>query len=135
MIATVAFGIDTDTIEDPNNEFRECGRKLFEPTIWNTFRLVMNFFFPKVMSLFRIRVVDESVEKFIMFVVKQNLDYREKNNVPRKDFFQLLIQLRNSGTVQLDDEWQTIIKGDESQKTMSLNEIAAQVFVFFEAGN
>lgn len=94
----------------------------------------MNFFFPKMMALLRIKVVDESVEKFILSVVKQNLDYREKNNVTRKDFFQLLIQIRNTGSVQLDDEWKTTIKGDGSQKALSLNEIAAQVFVFFEAG-
>lgn len=135
MIASVAFGIDVDSINDPNNQFRVCGRKIFESTIWNGFRLVMNFFIPKMMTLLRIKSVDKSVEKFIMSVVKQNLEYREKNNVSRKDIFQLLIQLRNSGAVQLDDEWKTVIKGEESQKSLSLNEIAAQVFVFFEAGN
>lgn len=71
---------------------------------------------------------------FIRSVVQENLEYREKNNVARKDFFQLLIQLRNSGNVQLDDDWETTIKSDESQKMMSLNEMAAQVFVFFLAG-
>lgn len=42
--------------------------------------------------------------------------------------------MRNSGTVQLDDEWETVIKADESQKTFTLNEMAAQTFVFFAAG-
>ena len=92
------------------------------------------FIQPNLLSLFRIKSVDESVEKFIFSIVKENLDYRERNNVVRKDFFQLLIQLRNSGTVQLDDQWETVIKGDESQKTLTLNEMAAQSFVFFAAG-
>ena len=134
VIASVAFGIEVDTIKNPNNDFRVCGRKIFESSIWNAIRLSLNFVAPKMMSICRIKSVDENVEKFIMSVVKQNLEYREQNNVSRKDFFQLLIQLRNTGTVQLDDQWETVIKGDETQKSLSLNEIAAQTFVFFAAG-
>lgn len=77
--------------------------------------------------------VDQSVEDFIISLVKGNLDYREKNNVSRKDFFQLLIQLRNTGAVQLDDQWETKIVND-SQKKLTINEMAAQSFVFFLAG-
>lgn len=134
VIASVAFGIDVDTIKNPNNDFRICGRKIFESSFRNAIRISLNFIAPKMMSVFRIKSVDESVEKFIKSVVKQNLEYREQNNVTRKDFFQLLIQLRNNGTVQLDDQWETVIKSDESQKTLTLNEIAAQTFVFFAAG-
>lgn len=55
----------------------------------------------------------------------------------RKDFFQLLIQLRNRncGTTKCnDDQWETVIQTDENLKTMSLNEIAANTFIFFSAG-
>lgn len=50
----------------------------------------------------------------------------------RKDFFQLLVQLRNTGTVQMDDQGNTDIKTDGDQKKMSLNEIATQAI--FAAG-
>lgn len=135
MIASLVFGIDIDTIKDPDNEFRVFGRGLVKLSIWDGFRLLFNFFVPKVMTLLRIKFVNECVEKFIMSVVKQNLDYREKNNVSRKDFFQLLIQLRNSGSVQSDNEWNTVVHGDESQKSLTLTEIAAESFAFFLAGN
>lgn len=134
VIASVAFGIDVDAIKDPNTEFRICGRKIFEPSVRNGLRSVLNFYAPKVMNLFGIKYIDRSVEKFFISVVKQNLEYRETNNVTRKDFFQLLIQIRNSGVVDADNEWKTIIQPDESQKTLSVNEIAAQVFGFFGAG-
>lgn len=134
VIASVAFGIEVDTIAQPNNDFRVCGRKIFESTFWNAIRLSLNFIAPKMMSILRIKSVDTSVEKFIMSIVKENLEYREQNNVVRKDFFQLLVQLRNTGTVQLDDQWETVIKADEKQKSLTLNEIAAQSFVFFAAG-
>lgn len=74
------------------------------------------------------------MEHFIKSIVKQNLKYREEHCVIRNDFFQLLVQLRNSSTVEMNDQWHTVIKGDENQKTMSLNEVAAQTFIFFAAG-
>lgn len=134
VIASVAFGIEVDSLQNPDNEFRVCGRTLFDPNFWNGLRNMLIFIQPKLMNFLRIRVTDASVEKFIFSVVKENLDYREKNNVTRKDFFQLLIQLRNSGTVQFDDQWDTVINGDESQKTMTLGEMAAQSLTFFAAG-
>lgn len=134
FIASVAFGIDVDTIADPNHVFRENGRRIFAASFWNAIRFFLKFIAPKLMSILRIKSVDDEVELFIKSLVKQNLEYREKNYVSRKDFFQLLVQLRNSGTVALDDEWDTVIKADESQKTMTLNEICAQAFVFFAAG-
>lgn len=134
VIASVAFGIDIDTINDPNNEFRVCGRKIFEPSFWNITRGLISIVQPKLMSILKIKSVDQSVEDFIKSVVKENLEYREKNKVSRKDFFQLLLQLRNNGTVQLDDQWETVIKADDNQKTLTINEIAAQSFLFFAAG-
>lgn len=134
VIASVAFGIDVDAINDPNNEFRVCGRKIFEPSISNSIRTLLNFTAPKLLEIFRLKSVSPEVESFIMSVVKQNLEYRETNNVVLKDFFQLLIQLRNSGTVQHDDQWETVMKADKHQKSLTLNEMAAQTFVFFAAG-
>lgn len=131
----VFIGIEVDTINDPNNDFRVYGRQILELTIENAFRRLMYFIAPELMSLLRVKCVNPNIEKFIVSMVKQNLEYREKNNVSRKDFFQLLIQLRNTGTVQLDDEWETVIKTDESQKAMTLMELAAQAIVFFGAGN
>ncbi|XP_031621969.1 probable cytochrome P450 6d5, partial [Contarinia nasturtii] len=129
VISSVAFGIDIDTIADPNNDFRKYGRKFLEPNL----RSMSAFIAPSLLRLLRIKLLSSEVEQFIMSMVQQNLEYREQNNVSRKDIFQLLIQLRNTGTVQLDDEWETVIKGDDEKK-MSLNEIAAQTYIFFLAG-
>lgn len=108
VIASVAFGIEIDCIKDRNNEFRVNGRKALAQTFSNVIRGLINFVQPKLMSILRLKSVDSDVEKFIMSVVKDNMEYREKNGVSRKDFFQLLLQLRNNGTVQLDDRWETV---------------------------
>lgn len=134
IISSVAFGIEVDTIADPNNDFRKFGRKVFEPNFMNAIRSAISFTAPKLMDALMIPAIDHDVAEFIFSIVKQNLEHREKNNVTRKDFFQLLIQLRNTGTVQLDDQWETTIKNDENLKNLTINEMAAQVFLFFVAG-
>lgn len=100
--------------------------KVFEPTIRNGLGTIIQILFPQLMYLIRVKSVAQDVEDFIISMVKGTLDYRETNNVVRKDFFQLMIQLRNTGSVQLDDQWETKIVND-SQKKLSINEMAAQV--------
>lgn len=53
------------------------------------------------------------------------------------DFLQLLIQLRNTGAVQLENEWKTVIKSRENQKTLTDNmtmRLRRQHSLFFGAG-
>ncbi|XP_031640195.1 probable cytochrome P450 6d5 [Contarinia nasturtii] len=136
VIASVGFGIEIDTITNPDNEFRKYGRKIFSSTLKSSLRRSMAFGAPKIMKFFRIKSVDSDVERFIMSVVRENLEYREKNNVVRRDFFQLLIDLRNTGTVELDDHWDSNVetKSIQNQELLTLNEIGAQSFIFFAAG-
>lgn len=70
----------------------------------------------------------------MMSLFKQNLEYREKNNVSRKDFFQLMVQLRNGGVVEKDNQWDSIMQKDESKKFLTIEQVAAQSFVFWAAG-
>lgn len=132
VITSVAFGVDVDSINNPNTEFRKCGQKIFEQTLKNGIRVLLLFTAPKLLQYLPLKSVDQEVEDFICSVVQQNLEHREKNNVDRKDFFQCLVQLRNKGSVQLDDEWQTEIKTNANK--MSVEEMAANVFLFFAAG-
>lgn len=93
----------------------------------------MPFVSPFLHKLFQIRYVDKDVEKFMIDTVKQNIEYREKHNIVRKDFFQLLMQIRNAGQVKDDGEdWNT--KTISNEKHLSLDNIAAQSFIFFVAG-
>lgn len=53
-----------------------------------------------------------------MQVVEETVKYREENNVKRNDFLDLLIELKNHGTLDSDKVGQ-----------LTLNEIAAQVIL------
>lgn len=133
-IASIAFGIDVDTINDPENMFRVCGRNLSKPSYWNTVKRILLLGGPKLMKFFHIKFFGSDVEDFIISMVKSNLAYREQNKIVRKDFFQLLIRLRNGADNFDDNDWDINAKVDESKKMMSINEMAAHVFTFYFAG-
>lgn len=134
VIASVAFGIETDCIQNPDTAFRRYGRKVFDLNLRNGIRQLVSFLSPKLMVFFKIRAFDKDVQEFMTAVVKQNLEYREKNNVTRKDFFQLLMQLRNGGSVQSDGQWETAFGNELDNKQLSIDEVTAQAFVFYLAG-
>lgn len=132
VIASVAFGIEIDCIENPNDEFRVFSRRFFEPNATCVFRLLISFVSPFLTKLLRTQYTDTDVEQFMRETIRQNLEYREQNGIVRKDFFQILVQLRNAGIVQADSgDWSA--KTNE-QKTLSLDEITAQAFIFIVAG-
>lgn len=126
VIASVVFGIDC--IRDPNSEFRRHGKKIFEMTFIKGITAAITFLSPNLMRSFRIRATDKSVQDFMTTVVEENLEFREKNEIVWRDFFQLLVQLRKCGTIaQNDDEW-------KMGKCLTLNEMTAQSFIFFAGG-
>lgn len=83
-----------------------------------------------------------------MNMVTETVGYREKNNVVRKDFMHLLIQLKNNVNLKDQDHDHNSLgkisngntasnhsKDDpEPGTTLNIKELAAQAFVFFLAG-
>lgn len=106
---------------------------MLEMSLKNGFRAFAFVVCPKLLTWTGVRGADRDVEEFFFYMVRQTLEMREKHNIVRKDFFQLLVQLRNSGTIQLDDEWQTTITND-NDKALTIEEVTAQAFIFYVAG-
>ena len=71
-------------------------------------------------------------------LVKDTMEYREQNNVFRKDFMQLLMELRKTGTVSSDDAFESganeKIKNDQNATSLTIEQCAAQVALFYLAG-
>lgn len=132
IIASVAFGIDIDCIVNPNEDFRRRGAQIFELNLKNTLRQFLAMTSPFLSRLFKVRFIDKSVEDFMTAIVQQNIEFREKNNFSRNDFFQLLIGLYRRGTIQNDDKVNTTIDS-KSSKPLTLSEITAQALIFFAA--
>ncbi|EFA02820.1 cytochrome P450 6BQ6 [Tribolium castaneum] len=134
IIGSVAFGLECNSLKDPNTLFRMYGKKIFELSTGRRLHLFLQFILPeRVLHAMKFKVTPSDVETFFMKVIRDTVGYREKNNVYRKDFLHMLIQLKNRGTVT-DDEKITEDNGKTGEKALTMNELAAQSFVFFAAG-
>ncbi|KAJ6644085.1 putative cytochrome P450 6d5 [Pseudolycoriella hygida] len=133
VIVSVAFGIDIDCIKNRDDEFREKGTRIFLPTLTNMIRNTIPVMAPRLAKLFGVRFADKDVGEFMIATVRKNLEYRESSSVSRKDFFQMLMQLRNTGRIDESDQWTTSESGS-NKKAISLEEMSAHAFLFFAGG-
>ncbi|XP_069699332.1 cytochrome P450 6j1-like [Periplaneta americana] len=97
VIASCAFGIDSNSLKNPNSEFRTQLRKVFEMSTVKSFALMLSFFVPGLLTSFRLSIIHDSVNKFTRETVWSTVDYREKNGITRRDFLDIMIELRRKG--------------------------------------
>lgn len=128
IIGSCAFGIECNSLEDKTSKFLEMGLKVFQQPRNSFLKQLLAVTYPDFARKLGIRTTREDVSEFFMKIVKDVVEYREKNNVKRNDFMDLLLQLKNEG--ELVDE-----KTSKTNKLgkLTIEEIAAQVFVFFLA--
>ncbi|XP_069672108.1 probable cytochrome P450 6a13 [Periplaneta americana] len=133
VISSCAFGIQCNCLKNPNAEFREWGKKIATPTYIASLNLVISTLYPSLISNLRMRTFDPIISNYFNKMVEETVSYREKNNVHRNDFMQLLIQIKNKGSIEEDMEI-----ADKEMKPgeigLSMDCLAAQAFVFFLAG-
>uniref|UniRef100_A0A8D8I808 Cytochrome P450 6a9 n=2 Tax=Culex pipiens TaxID=7175 RepID=A0A8D8I808_CULPI len=126
VIGTCAFGLECNSLHDSDAAFRRMGRKVMEPPPGRLFVVILAQQFRKIARALRVKTIDTDVSQFFMNAVRETVEYREKNRVERNDFMNLLIKMKNGQVI----EDGTIV----DTEGLTLEEIAAQAFVFFLAG-
>ncbi|XP_039312725.1 probable cytochrome P450 6a14 [Solenopsis invicta] len=128
VIMSTAFGINSNCIEEPNNEYRIQGKKVFYfKSLW----IALFMFVPQIMNFFSIPLTNRSVTNFYMNIFRQNVEYRQAHNIVRHDFMNLLIQLMEKGYLDPDDDEKT---NEAAVDKLTMIEATAQSYVFFIAG-
>ncbi|CAD7079524.1 unnamed protein product [Hermetia illucens] len=125
VIGTCAFGIECNSLKTTDSEFRNFGSKIFDKPLHGPLMELFRTQYPNLARRLHVRVVSKEIEDFFMGLVRETISYREKNNVRRNDFMDLLIRLKNGEA--LDERSQKLGR-------VTFEEIAAQAFVFFVAG-
>ena len=118
VIGNVAFGLDMNSMKNPDAMFRKMGRKVFDTPPLQTLKVIMLTTFRKFFQNFNFRVTNKEVSEFFLSSIKEAVEYREKSNIQRNDFFSLLLQIKNEGKIK-DDDGEAIGK-------LSLEELSAQ---------
>ncbi|XP_055632929.1 probable cytochrome P450 6a14 isoform X2 [Toxorhynchites rutilus septentrionalis] len=119
VIGTCALGIKCNSLRDNNSELHKIFNEITDQTPVKLLLLTILLSFKRLSAMFKIKPTIANVEKFFVELVRSTIDYREKNNIQRNDFLNLLIQLKNS---------------DDPEESLTIEEITAQVFFFFWAG-
>lgn len=125
IIGNTAFGIECNSIKDPNNEFRRKGKRAFENPPSHFLKMIFILSFQNLARKLRMQFTISGVTDFFMNLLRDTVKYREENDVHRNDFLSLLMQIMKTG--KLEGESAELGK-------ITFNELAAQVFVFFIAG-
>lgn len=120
VIGTCAFGLDCNSIVNPKSEFREMGKKMFNFTKLQSLKLFFSGLMRKQARALGVQFNTTEVNEFVMQLVKKTIKYRRENNVHRNDFMQLMMELYK--------------EDDASGDGLTIEDIAAQSFVFFFAG-
>jgi cytochrome P450 family 6 len=104
IIASCAFGIQCNCLKNPDADFRNWGRKIFEPTLKKRFVRFLEFALPSISRLFRLRIAPHEISNYFLNMVKNTVEYRETNGVKRNDFMDLMLQLKNKTLEVADGE-------------------------------
>ncbi|CAD7079502.1 unnamed protein product [Hermetia illucens] len=126
VIGTYAFGIECDSLKDPNFIFRHYGRKVAEEPNLNPIVHFLVTIYPNLARKLKIRTIGKDVTEFFIETVRKTIQYREENNVQRNDFMDLLIQINK--------DVEKNVGQSETSRRLTLEEMAAQAFLFFVAG-
>jgi cytochrome P450 family 6 len=112
VISSCAFGIQCNCLKNPDAEFRNWGRKVFEPNIRQRITSMLQVVCPSLVYILKLSVFPKDVSNYFRRMVRETVEYRETNNVQRQDFMQLMIQLRNKTLAMGKDEDLKFLQND-----------------------
>uniref|UniRef100_A0A182VF63 Uncharacterized protein n=1 Tax=Anopheles merus TaxID=30066 RepID=A0A182VF63_ANOME len=125
VIGACAFGIECNSFREPDNEFRRYGKIAFDKLRHSPLVVYLMKAFRTHANALGMKQLHDDVSGFFMRVVKDTVEYRERDQIVRNDFMDLLLKLKNTGRLEAD--------GEEIGR-LTFEEIAAQAFIFFTAG-
>jgi len=94
VIASCAFGIQCNCLKYPDAEFRQWGKRLVELSLMGNIIGLLYTLVPSVAIALKLPLTPRNVSTFFRKVVKETIEFREKNDEKRDDFLQLLIALK-----------------------------------------
>lgn len=126
VVASTTFGMEANTLNDENPELLNIFKKVFGQEGISVLFFFFLSAFPRIAKFLKLKQINKTVTKYFNDVIGGSIKHREENNIVRNDFLNMLIQLKNKGSI--DGEIST-----ETRK-LTLDECIAQAFLFFFAG-
>ncbi|XP_053661963.1 cytochrome P450 6d3-like [Anopheles marshallii] len=122
VVASVFFGFESNCLHDPDDPFRVALRDFNNPeSFLNNIRSTGVFLCPGLLKFTGISSLAPSMKKFTTEVISSHLHQRETGQVTRRDFIQMLTDLRRKA-------------GNNGEESLTDAQCAANVFLFYAAG-
>ncbi|KAK4878613.1 hypothetical protein RN001_011119 [Aquatica leii] len=116
VIGSCAFGLNCNTFDESESDFCKYAKRLFLPTTFEKIKGFCTVYIKSIHKFFNMKIIPTDVSEFFLKTVRNTVEYRQANNVTRNDFMQNLIDFM------------------KTESSLTIEEVAAQAFVFFVAG-
>ncbi|CAL1682604.1 unnamed protein product [Lasius platythorax] len=123
MIGCTAYGLNVNSLNNPNAEFRNHGRKIFEYGYIRGYEVLAMFFFPYVVRLAGLKTFGKDSTIFLRRVFWETITQRMESGVKKNDLIDILIELKKNHSLQNFEGFK--FDGDD---------LVAQAAIFFTAG-
>ncbi|CAG9769276.1 unnamed protein product [Ceutorhynchus assimilis] len=93
-IATCFFGLETDCLNYPDNDFRRAGKSIVEP---RPIKFVLECFANwNLLGKLGYRFFPQNVTDLFVKIVRESTEFRKNDGTPRNDYLGLLLQLKDN---------------------------------------
>ncbi|CAH1154865.1 unnamed protein product [Phaedon cochleariae] len=125
VIASVAFGVTVDSMNNPDNEFFQVAKRTTDLTrFWLNLSAFAALVLPgSIMKIFGLRFFDEDVRKYFFNVLQDSLRMGKDSGTLRSQLIESLL------------EAQSAAKKDGSLRQLDDDDILAQSLIFFVGGS
>ncbi|ALC41831.1 Cyp6g1 [Drosophila busckii] len=123
-IATIAFGVRANSLQDKNAEFRRMGNLFFKLSLSRACDFFIAFFLPKLVSLLRVKFFPAEFSNFMRGSISHVMAERERTGTVRNDLIDILVGLKKEAAQE----------PDKPHMAKTKDFLVAQAVVFFTAG-
>lgn len=118
-IASVAFGMSTNSLKDRNDEFFKSGSKVIPFTPLQTLMILAYRTAPKLAKFLKLRILKREISDYFISIIDSNIKTREREGITRPDVIQFMMQARDDPRIKV---------------RMNTVDMTANAFMFLVAG-
>lgn len=96
VIGRCAFGLDFNTLKDPESSFRRIGKKIFVLSYSIVLKICIRMINPKLLKWIRIKSISTEVEQFFFNLLYHTIRHKRLNSAERNDFLQVMCAIQES---------------------------------------
>lgn len=132
VISSIGIGQQCQKLPRSHGYDTSYGTPVFQISRSMSFKSILGKMIPTFAKyLTQFSHTEKETNNFFKKIVRETIEYREKNNVVEKDFMHSLIQIKNFGKIRDDD---VLVDKNSKKESLTIDEITAQVFLFYLAG-